>query len=139
MFTAICDALVSYLNGETFSRSFTAVRVSVPNWELEKITGLTVEVFPSQESRNRTSRDSWTVQYTIGIAIRDRTTSLAKTDAMLALVDELKDSIGKLPRIADSWLVTMEDSEPFEPQLHEGQRVFSHPIVLVFQTEKVLG
>jgi hypothetical protein len=98
-YKTILDAIVTYLNGESFSQPFTAVRLNRVVRETEASSALGVFVFPIERTRTRDGRDKWRVDYTVGIAICKKITAttdaaaLAEEDGLMALNDEIEDSI----------------------------------------------
>ena len=74
MIVDIADALVTLLNGETFSQTFTAVRKHLPQYKLAQMDTLHVTVVPKTEviSAGGGTRASQQFDYEIDIAIQQR-------------------------------------------------------------------
>ncbi len=115
-YKTIIDAIVTYLNGETFSQAFTAQRLNRVVRETEASNSLGVFVFPVERSRIRDGRDKWRVDYTVGVAIVKKITAttdaaaLAEEDSMMALNDEIEDSIATQRDFGGAGLVPTFDA-----------------------------
>jgi len=93
------DAVVSYLNGESYSLSFTAVAANVPTVELEASQGVVVTVFPGDFEQEQETRGALREEWTINIALQKvivattPATRLAEEDTMLQLREEIAASL----------------------------------------------
>jgi hypothetical protein len=90
------DAVVTFINGESYSQSFTATAANIPTLELESTNDVVVTVFPGEFQVDIESRNTWQYQYTVHIAIQKTITAadrMAEEDTMLLLAEEIEDSL----------------------------------------------
>jgi len=96
----LCDAVVDFLNGESYSQAFTATRANVPVRTLEETNGLVVEVFPGDYVVEEETRTEWRYEYTVNIAVSQVITAadrLQAEDDLLELVEEIEESLKSEP------------------------------------------
>ena len=89
----IADAIVTSLNGATFSQSFTAVRSYNAEAELTDLDTLHVTVIALKDDGQAETRGSSTHDYTINIGIQKKpaTISNANVDPLVYLTQEIAD------------------------------------------------
>lgn len=121
----IADGLVSSLNGLTLSQSYTAKRVALPRFALEDLAGLDISVWAAAEEISLESRSDRRHDYMVIVGIRkpidpDSTTEL---DAMLDLVEELKDGLDFTAQSGATWIRT-DHSPLFDPDVLQERREF---------------
>jgi hypothetical protein len=93
------DAVVDFINNETYSQSFTATAANVPSLELEETNDVVVTVFPGEFEEEGETRGDWRLEITINIAVQKAITALTaaarliEEDAMLLLREEIADSL----------------------------------------------
>lgn len=91
----LADEVVSHLNGETFSQSFTAVRRILPFFELKDMGTLHVSVVPATVEQSLTSRTGINELLTIQIGVQKRVDPQdnATVDPLLYFVEQIGDSL----------------------------------------------
>lgn len=89
----IADAVVTDLNGHTFSRPFTALRTYLPRYKLEDLANVQVSVVPKDDVGQRASRSQWQQDYKLDVAVQQKLGSDEQTqmDELLLLGQELAD------------------------------------------------
>jgi hypothetical protein len=95
---AIADAVVTQLNGTTFSQPVTAERHYQPKFELSEMTELKVSVVPRSLASKTLDRNRDTFDYLIDVAVQQKTDmSQASLDALMTLVEEIADHFRTQP------------------------------------------
>ncbi len=89
--TAIADAVVESLNGETFNPTFTAARKHRPSFDLPDLADLRVTVVPRRLAISRFSRKSSEYDYTIDVAVQQKVHDDEEIDALLDLAEQILD------------------------------------------------
>lgn len=91
--TDIADAVVTELNGHTFSQAFTAVRHYRPLFNLADMQSLHVTVVPKAVSVERLDRTSHQEDYQVDVAVQKKVDAVDNTtlDPLTALVQEVAD------------------------------------------------
>lgn len=89
----LADAVVSALNGQAFSLSFTAVRSYIGQRELKDLATLAVDVVPGEDTNDIIDREETQHILSVEIGVRQKVNDLtnATLDPLTALVDEIKD------------------------------------------------
>lgn len=90
---SVADAVVSALNGGTWSQTFTAARTYEPEYEL-KVTGtLQVPVVPAalKMTRGDRGRNFWTYEVRVGVFQRPDPYTQEALDALVLLVEQIGD------------------------------------------------
>lgn len=88
----IAQEMVESLNGASFSRPFTARRAYVVDHSLKKdLQTLQVAVVPSETESGEATRGSSREDHAIDVGIMQRVADDAETDALMRLVEEIKD------------------------------------------------
>ena len=87
----VADELVTKLNGGSFSTSFTAVRLFVPDFDRSnELDALKVSVVPRDIQMEILSRNKTKQTVTIDVAIQQAVdNSFSQVDTLLSLVDEI--------------------------------------------------
>jgi hypothetical protein len=88
----IADAIVTALNGGTFSQAFTATRKFAPILDLKELSTLHVTVVPKESATTISTRASDLIDEVVDVAIQKKVTAKegAPVDAMMKLVDEVR-------------------------------------------------
>ena len=86
----IADAIVSELNGETFSQTFTAVRKWIAKWTLSQLATLRVSVVPGPTTYEPMDRRRDDERHQVDIAIQQKIDPSSNTaiDALVTLLEE---------------------------------------------------
>jgi hypothetical protein len=100
----LADAIVSELNGHTFSQAFTAQRGYLPTFELQELDRLKVTVVPKEDEGRLDSRSSSAHDYAIDIGIQKKPKTIDNKylDPLMYLAQEIADFFlfGKRPAAA---------------------------------------
>lgn len=135
----LCEAVKDFLNGETYSQSFTAVRSNVPVRTLEETNAIVVEVFPGEYMVEEETRGDWRYEYTVNIAVSQVITAAdrqAAEDGLLLLVEEIEDSLkdekmGDYPMLSVSALAAPKSHFNTERLLSAGQFIAVLEVIYV--------
>ena len=84
----IADAVAALLNAGSFSRTFTAERHVLAEFDLGALQTLRVSVVPRGLSIAPASRSQRTYDYQVDVGIQEHVASLADVDGLLALTEE---------------------------------------------------
>lgn len=96
----LCDAVTSFINGQSYTLPFVATRSNVPVRALENSAGLIVEVFPGEYTVAEETRADWRYEYSVNIAVSKVITAddrQADEDALLEIAEEIEDSLKNEP------------------------------------------
>jgi len=95
----IADALVTEINGGSFSQPFTAARELLPNYELAEMTDLHVTVVPKAVEITPFSRAMHQHEVQIDIGIQKKIASDIESEVpqLMTLVEEIADYLRKRP------------------------------------------
>ena len=97
----LADAIVTDLNGHTFSQPFTAVRGYLPTFALPELGNLKVTVVPKEDEGKLDTRSSSLHDYSIDIGIQKKppTIDSGELDPLMLLTQEVADFFlfGKRP------------------------------------------
>jgi len=131
----IVDAVVTALNGHSFSRPFTAKRHYVPTFDLKEMKNLHVTVVPRGVEMTNASRLAFQsgVQIDIGIQQKfpaDPAGDSVAIDALMGLVEEVADFIRATGRFGDGAWVKMENTPIYSPEHLEQLRQFTSVLTL---------
>ena len=98
----IAAALASEISGHTFSRALTVARKYVVEYGLEELAEVRVTVVPRTVDSTTAARGKVQLDYQVDVAIQQRTDpdDLAACDALMGLVEEVRDFIRGLSRLA---------------------------------------
>ena len=97
----LADAIVTDLNGHSFSQTFTAERGYLPTFELPELGTLQVTVVPKEDDGKLDTRASSSHGYAIDVGIQKKPTTIdnAELDPLVLLTQEVADFFlfGKRP------------------------------------------
>ena len=95
LITAVADAVVAELNGQSFSLPFTAQRHYQPRYELADLKTLHVTVIPNGITTAILGRSGTQRDVAIDIAVQQKLTkeTNANLDPLLGLAEEIADSL----------------------------------------------
>lgn len=132
----IADAVVSELNGGSFSQQFTAKRLYQPLFDLQQLKQLKVSVVPKAVEIERSDRVAHQYDYQIDVAVQKKfdTTENAELDPLMGLVEQIADFFKdrRLSAYPDaSWIKT--ENLPWSPEHMIQQRVFTSVLTLTFR------
>jgi hypothetical protein len=116
----IADAVVSALNGHTFSHPFQAERQYVPTFDLEEMDGLYVTVVPRGVEMSTANRALQQSDVQIDVIVQQKmpvkkSEHQAFLDERMDLVQGIADFIRATGRFADSLWVKTESMPLFVP------------------------
>ena len=135
----IADALVTRLNGGTFSQPITAVRTVFPNFELKELSTLKVTVVPRSVDTVLLTRSNDQDDYSIDIGVQKKLTVNyeSETATLIGLVTEIKDFL-KLKHLTISTKVAMWISTKIDPIYSRehiaGDNVFTSVVTVTYRT-----
>jgi hypothetical protein len=111
----LVDAVVSLIQGGTYSQTVTTAKKLVPIYDRDVLTGWDVTVHSAEQSRELLSRSNlWTKIYTIGVVLRTEAAQETKTGQFLTLCQELMDRLAA-NNLAGLYVHEIEQLEPFDP------------------------
>ena len=89
----LADAIVTDLNGHSFSQPFTAERGYLPTFELPELGDLKVIVVPKEDDGKLDTRTASTHDYAIDIGVQKKPPTIdnADLDPLMLLVQEIAD------------------------------------------------
>jgi hypothetical protein len=95
----IADGVVTLINQGSYSKSFTAKRVTVPSFELETLKDVEVHIWPESERYAGSSRSGTEIEYLISLALRAPVDpyNSQQLDELLTLVEEIQDTLLTVP------------------------------------------
>ena len=135
--TDIADAVVTELNGHTFSQALTAVRYYRPVFDLGEMKTLHVSVVPKGVTIERADRSHNQYDFAIDVAVQKKFSSgdATELDPLMSLVEEIADFF-RLRRLtsytAAIWVRT--DNVPvYAPEHLEEFRQFTSVLTLTFR------
>jgi hypothetical protein len=138
--TDIADAVVTELNGGSFSQPFTAARHYRPLFDLADMAALHVTVVPKGivVERLDRSRNQEDVQVDVAVQKKFETGESAELDALVALVEEVADFF-RLRRLAAYpaavWVKT-ENVPVYAPEHMDELRQFTSVLTLTFRVAR---
>ena len=135
--TDIADAVVTELNGHSFSQTLTAVRYYRPVFDLGEMKTLHVSVVPKGVTIERADRSHNQYDFAIDVAVQKKFSSgdATELDPLMSLVEEIADFF-RLRRLtsytAAIWVRT--DNVPvYAPEHLEEFRQFTSVLTLTFR------
>ena len=139
----IADAVVTELNGGSFSLSFTATRAYVPRFDLEEMATLRVTVVPKGLEVTRGSRGRDQHDYRVDVGVQQKLArrgefeqeDAAELDPLMGLVEEIADHFRSLALETEPEAVCVAvENGPVYAQEHvrEG-RLFTSVLTLTFR------
>jgi len=89
----LADAIVTELNGHTFSLPFTSERGYLPTFDLQEMDELKVTVVPKEDDGKLDTRTASTHDYAIDIGVQKKPPAIDNTDLdpLMLLVQEIAD------------------------------------------------
>jgi hypothetical protein len=138
----IADAVVSELNGHTFSQSFRAVRAYLPEYKLEDMGTLHVTVVPAEFAGEPSDRSRDREDHKLHVAIQQRfkpengTVPLASLDGLVALSEEIRDFLRdrKLTDCPQVRRVKTENKPIYDPKHLKDHNQFTGLLAFTYQT-----
>ena len=135
MIADIAGAVVTALNGHTFSQPFTAARAYRPVFDLKEMTDLHVTVVPKGVELTTAGRGlaQSDVQIDIGVQKKLAGGDNAEIDALMGLVQEIAEFVRGTGRFGDAAWVKTENT-PVYSQEHLGElRQFTSVLTLTLR------
>jgi len=135
MIADIAGAVVTALNGHTFSQPFTAARAYLPVFDLKDMKDLRVTVVPRGVEMSTAGRGLAASDIQIDVAVQKKLASAdnAEIDALMALVQEIAEFIRSTGRFGDGSWVRTENVPIYSPE-HLGElRQFTSVLTLSFK------
>ena len=135
--TDIADAVVTELNGHTFSQTLAAVRYYRPVFDLGEMSVLHVSVVPKGVTTTRADRSGCQEDFAIDIAVQQKLDSgdNAELDALMALVQEIADffRLRRLVEYPDAMWIGTENVPVYAPDHLEEFRQFTSVLTLTYR------
>jgi hypothetical protein len=131
----IAEAVVTALNGHTFSQPFTAARAYRPVFDLKDMTDLHVTVVPKGVELTAAGRGlaQSDVQIDIGVQKKLAAGDNAEIDALVGLVQETAEFVRATGRFGEAAWVKTENA-PIYSQEHLGElRQFTSVLTLTLR------
>ena len=135
MIADIAGAVVTALNGHSFSMPFTAQRAYLPVFDLKDMKDLHVTVVPRGVEMTTAGRGLAASDIQIDVAVQKKLTSAdnAEIDALMALVQEIAEFIRSTGRFGDGSWVRTENVPIYSPE-HLGElRQFTSVLTLTLK------
>jgi len=138
--TNIADAVVTELNGHTFSRALTAVRYYRPVFDLGEMQTLHVSVVPKGVTIERADRSRNQYDFAIDVAVQKKfeTGDAAELDPLMTLVEEIADffRLRRLTSYPDAVWVRTDNVPVYAPEHLEEFRQFTSVLTLTFRVAR---
>ncbi len=135
MIADIAGAVVTALNGHTFSQPFTAARAYLPVFDLKDMKDLRVTVVPRGNEMSTAGRAITQSDVQVDVAVQKKLTTADATeiDALMGLVQEIAEFIRSTGRFGDgSWVRTQ--NVPIYSAEHLGElRQFTSVLTLTLR------
>ena len=135
--TNIADAVVTELNGHTFSQSLTAVRYYRPVFDLGEMRTLHVSVVPKGVTIERADRSRNQYDFAIDVAVQKKFElgDNAELDPLMSLVEEIADffRLRRLTSYPDAIWVRTDNVPVYAPEHMEEFRQFTSILTLTFR------
>ena len=133
---AIADAITAELNGNSFSKPFTAQRLYLPIYDLKTMSGLKVSVVPKGLSTSSLDRSRDNFDYQIDVGIQKKTKNeMATIDAMMLLVEEISDYLRANPLASypNARFISVENNQIYAPDHLETMMQFTSVLTLTYR------
>ena len=138
--TDIADAVVTELNGHTFSQALTAVRYYRPVFDLGEMQTLHVSVVPKGVTIERADRSRNQYDFAIDVAVQKKfeTGDAAELDPLMSLVEEIADffRLRRLTSYPDAVWVRTDNVPVYAPEHLEEFRQFTSVLSLTFRVAR---
>ena len=134
----IAGAVVTALNGHTFSQTFTAARAYLPVFDLKDMEDLRVTVVPRGVEMSTAGRGLAASDVQIDVAVQKKLSAdtggdNAEIDALMGLVQEIAEFIRSTGRFGDGSWVRTENVPIYSPE-HLGElRQFTSVLTLTLK------
>ena len=131
----IAGAVVTALNGHTFSQSFTAARAYLPVFDLKDMKDLHVTVVPRGVEMSTAGRGLAASDVQVDVAVQKKLSGAdnAEIDALMGLVQEIAEFIRSTGRFGDGSWVRTENVPIYSPE-HLGElRQFTSVLTLTLK------
>jgi len=135
MIADIAGAVVTALNGHTFSQPFTAARAYLPVFDLKDMKDLRVTVVPRGVEMTTAGRGLAASDIQIDVAVQKKLSGAdnAEIDALMGLVQEIADFVRSTGRFGDGSWVRTENVPIYSPE-HLGElRQFTSVLTLTLK------
>jgi len=135
MIADIAGAVVTALNGHTFSQPFTAARAYLPVFDLKDMKDLHVTVVPRGVEMTTAGRGLAASDIQIDVAVQKKLTGAdnAEIDTLMGLVQEIAEFIRSTGRFGDGSWVRTENVPIYSPE-HLGElRQFTSVLTLTLK------
>lgn len=137
MIQELCQQIVDKLNETEYSVEFTAVRSYSPQYRLEKMQGVKVDVVFAAAVPAEGTRDRNTYDYFVDIGIQSKlqTKSTEEADPLIALAEAIDDTfrLQCLPTTPESTCLRVTYKVPYDPEEIREHRRFLCVLTLVFR------
>jgi len=135
MIADIAGAVVTALNGHSFSQPFTAARAYLPAFDLKDMKDLHVTVVPRGNEMSTAGRSIAQSDVQVDVAVQKKlsTADTAEIDALMGLVQEIAEFIRSTGRFGEaSWVRTQ--NVPIYSAEHLGElRQFTSVLTLTLR------
>ena len=136
----LANAMVTSLNGGTFSVPFQAVRGYRPAVELKDLEAVQVTVVPKALTIIAATRSSSYFDGVIDVAVQQKVDAdkLADLDALMGLVQEIADHLRnrRLEGLSAVVCTTVENDPVFAPEHLELHRVFTSLLTVTYRLQR---
>ena len=135
MIADIAGAVVTALNGHTFSQPFTAARAYLPVFDLKDMKDLHMTVVPRGVEMTTAGRGLAASDIQIDVAVQKKLGSAdnAEIDALMGLVQEIAEFVRATGRFGDGSWVRTENVPIYSPE-HLGElRQFTSVLTLTLK------
>ena len=133
----LCDSIVSRLTNGTFSKTITPRYAYAPDYDLDKVDGIYVDVIPMGTKRESVSRNTIENEIVIGLKVLKRAISISEVSEMLYLVEEIIDYMCYLNIDNVLWVKT-ENNMPYFVEPYIQEHLFMTSIDITFLQHKTI-
>lgn len=148
----LADAVVTALNGESFSQEFTSARKYRPVFDLKDLTTLTVTVVARSVEVSLATRDMLAERYAVDVAVQKQLSASADSDeetaaivtaadALMLLVEEIRDFL-VLAEITLTGSVLakcleVRNTPVYDPEHFDKHRCFTSVVIATYDLVRV--
>lgn len=135
----VCEAVKDFLNGESFSQPFTAVRKNTYSWQVEDTSSIQVVVLPGEVETLVMDRRSAERKFQVMVVIAKKLSSsdnLTAQDELLMLAEEMEDAFysQQMDGYAfESFSATTGTRVPIDQEASLSSRLFRTVIELTYR------
>lgn len=135
--TDIADAVVTSLNGGSFSQTFTASRKWTPKFSLPDLATLRVSVKPNTETVSKADREKDFFDIAIDVGVQRKVDSDSEIDDMDDLVGEIIDHLRnqRLSNLNAAFLSITRDPVLYDAHLEE-HHAFTSIITVTYRVRR---